>query len=217
MTLQVSWVSKQELVMHIVYFLFNNYIFYLRIFDTASNTAVEPVVDLAVVESLTEMGFPLVACKRAAILTQGAGLEAATQWIMEHMDDPDFLTPPLNSLSGRICVKKKKKIRMSLWGIVAPSAGTFKADEEGVAMLQSMGFSRSQCVKALQNTDNNVERAADWIFSHPDEINSDDCAPAPSATSATTSALSEPTFIDGPPGMKIVLRILILLTNFSSS
>lgn len=95
--------------MHIVYFLFNNYIFYLRIFDTASNTAVEPVVDLAVVESLTEMGFPLVACKRAAILTQGAGLEAATQWIMEHMDDPDFLTPPLNSLSGRICVEKKKK------------------------------------------------------------------------------------------------------------
>jgi ubiquitin carboxyl-terminal hydrolase 5/13 len=50
-------------------------------------------------------------------------------------------------------------------------AETFKPNEEGVAMLQSMGFSRSQCVKALQNTDNNVERAADWIFSHPDEIN----------------------------------------------
>lgn len=45
-------------------------------------------------------------------------------------------------------------------------------------MLESMGFTRAQCIKALQNTDNNVERAADWIFSHPDEINSVDSAPA---------------------------------------
>jgi uncharacterized UBP type Zn finger protein len=56
---------------------------------------------MAIVESLTEMGFPLVACKRAATLTHGRGLEAATQWIMEHMDDPDFLAPPPSSASGR--------------------------------------------------------------------------------------------------------------------
>ncbi|XP_057375327.1 ubiquitin carboxyl-terminal hydrolase 5-like [Daphnia carinata] len=158
----------------------------------ASNSAVEPAADLAVVESLTEMGFPLVACKRAAILTHGAGLEAATQWIMEHMDDPDFLTPLLNS-----------------------SSGIFKADEEGVAMLQSMGFSRSQCVKALQNTDNNVERAADWIFSHPDEISSGDCAPAPSATPTNASALSEPTFIDGPPVYELAAFISHMGTSTS--
>lgn len=78
---------------------------------------------------------------------------------------------------------------------------TFKPNEEGVAMLQSMGFSRSQCVKALQNTDNNVERAADWIFSHPDEINSDDFTPALSATPANAPTVSEPTFSDGPPGI----------------
>ena len=39
------------------------------------------------------MGFPAPACKRAAALTHGRGMEAATQWIMEHMDDPDFLAP----------------------------------------------------------------------------------------------------------------------------
>ena len=82
------------------------------------------------------------------------------------------------------------------------STGTFKPDEEGVAMLQSMGFSRSQCVKALKNTDNNVERAADWIFSHPDEINSDDCTPVVSASTVSAPSASEPTFTDGPPGMK---------------
>ncbi len=53
----------------------------------------EPAVDMSIVESLTEMAFPAAAYKRAATLTHGKGLEAATQWIMENMDDPDFLSP----------------------------------------------------------------------------------------------------------------------------
>jgi ubiquitin carboxyl-terminal hydrolase 5/13 len=48
---------------------------------------------MEIVGSLTEMGFPVEACKRAAYQTRGQGLESATQWIMEHMDDPDFLQP----------------------------------------------------------------------------------------------------------------------------
>jgi len=31
-----------------------------------------------------------------------------------------------------------------------------------------MGFSRDQAEMGLRNTDNNMERAVDWIFSHPD-------------------------------------------------
>jgi ubiquitin carboxyl-terminal hydrolase 5/13 len=96
-------------------------------------------------------------------------------------------------------------------------AETFKPNEEGVAMLQSMGFSRSQCVKALQNTDNNVERAADWIFSHPDEINSDDFTPALSATPANAPTVSEPTFSDGPPGIKKSFTITEYDNQFASS
>nr|CAG4643021.1 EOG090X0181 [Ilyocryptus agilis] len=118
--------------------------------DSASSAApAEPPVDMEIVASLTEMGFPFPACKRAATITHGRGLEAATQWIMEHMDDVDFLDP-----------------------LPSTTSATFQPDEEGIAMLQSMGFTRAQCIKALQNTDGNVERAADWIFSHPDEINS---------------------------------------------
>lgn len=75
--------------------------------------------------------------------------------------------------------------------------GSFKPDEDGIAMLQSMGFTRAQCIKALQNTDNNVERAADWIFSHPDEINSIEDAPAAAPTAPAASA--EVKFTDGPP------------------
>ncbi len=60
----------------------------------------EPPMDMEIVASLTEMGFPVPACKRAAALTHGRGLEAATQWIMEHMDDPDFLAPLTASAPG---------------------------------------------------------------------------------------------------------------------
>ena len=80
-------------------------------------------------------------------------------------------------------------------------------------MLQSMGFSRSQCIKALQNTDNNVERAADWIFSHPDEINSDDFVSA-EATPVNPPAVAEPTITDGPPGRKNICWCTRVLINF---
>ena len=35
---------------------------------------------------------------------------------------------------------------------------------DGLAMLEAMGMPTKKCVKALKETDNNVERAVDWIF-----------------------------------------------------
>lgn len=37
-----------------------------------------------------EMGFPQEACKKALFFTKNAGMEPATEWIMEHMADSDF-------------------------------------------------------------------------------------------------------------------------------
>lgn len=36
-------------------------------------------------------------------------------------------------------------------------------------MLLGMGMPEKKCIKALKETDNNTERAVDWIFSHPDD------------------------------------------------
>mgnify|MGYP002053700234 CR=1 FL=1 len=33
-----------------------------------------------------------------------------------------------------------------------------------------MSFTREQAINALKMTDNNVERAVDWIFAHPGEL-----------------------------------------------
>nr|CAG4650743.1 EOG090X0181 [Simocephalus serrulatus] len=155
--------------------------------DQTSDAPAELPIDMNIVDSLTEMGFPLAACKRAASLTRGNGLEAATQWIMEHMDDPDFLAP-----------------------LPTAASGTFTPNEEGVAMLESMGFSRAQCVKALQNTENNVERAADWIFSHPDEINHDGYVPA-----SCTPPGVDPTCVDGSPVYELAAFISHMGTSTS--
>lgn len=39
------------------------------------------------------MGFPWEACRKAVHFTGNTGTEAAMNWVMEHMDDPDFAEP----------------------------------------------------------------------------------------------------------------------------
>ena len=64
----------------------------------------------------------------------------------------------------------------------------------------AMSFSEAQARKALKNTNNNVERAVDWIFSHPDDLGDEEPAPAPAA--APSSDLT-----DGPPTYKMTAFI----------
>ena len=46
----------------------------------------------------------------------------------------------------------------------AAAASSFVPNPDGLAMLEAMGMPTKKCVKALKETDNNVERAVDWIF-----------------------------------------------------
>jgi hypothetical protein len=46
----------------------------------------------------------------------------------------------------------------------------FVADQTALEVVMGMGFTREQATKALKATNNNLERAADWIFSHQAEI-----------------------------------------------
>ncbi|XP_037094382.1 ubiquitin carboxyl-terminal hydrolase 5-like [Pollicipes pollicipes] len=117
----------------------------------AQLAAAEPQLDAAVLAQLADMGFPTEACRRALYNTQNSGVETAMNWIMEHMTDEDFAAPFV--VPG-----------------TQPAAGAFRADPEAVALIVSMGFTTSQAERALRETDNSVERAADWIFSHQAEL-----------------------------------------------
>ncbi|XP_033642208.1 ubiquitin carboxyl-terminal hydrolase 5-like [Asterias rubens] len=109
----------------------------------------EPEINEETVKQLQDMGFPREGCRKAVYHTKNTGVEPAMNWVFQHMGDADFSEPL--QLSG----PKKKS--------------DFVVNEDGVAMILSMGFSQEQAVRALKATDNNIERAADWIFSHLDE------------------------------------------------
>jgi len=99
------------------------------------------------------MGFPQNRCEKAAYVTKNAGAEVAMNWLLEHMEDSDIDTP--------IEVPKSS------------STTGFSPNEEAIGMLSSMGFSREQSTRALKATDNNLERATEWIFSHMDDMDQD--------------------------------------------
>eukprot|EP01102_Stenamoeba_stenopodia_P009647 TRINITY_DN2851_c0_g1_i5.p1 TRINITY_DN2851_c0_g1~~TRINITY_DN2851_c0_g1_i5.p1 ORF type:complete len:465 (-),score=84.78 TRINITY_DN2851_c0_g1_i5:287-1681(-) len=124
--------------------------------EDATKVATGPKADEGIVRALSEMGFAEARSRKAAVKTNNAGAEAAMNWLLEHMEDPDIDDPIEPS----------------------PSATESESvDEEGIAILVSMGFTVNQAKKALKATNNNVERATDWIFSHTDELDDDTAAP----------------------------------------
>lgn len=88
-----------------------------------------------------------------------SGVEAAMNWIFAHMEDPDFNDP-----------------------IEAPSSKSEDVPSEAISMLGAMGFSVKHATKALKATMNDLERAADWLFSRmgSPELDDDDQAETPS-------------------------------------
>ncbi|EDV95636.1 ubiquitin carboxyl-terminal hydrolase 5 [Drosophila grimshawi] len=150
------------------------------------------VFDEHVMSELVNMGFPPDACKRACFHTQNSSLEAASNWLMEHIADPDISDPfevPANNRIGD------------------GAAAKFVANPESLAMLMSMGFDEMQAVAALKATDGNVERATDWIFSHADCIDEVPPVSAPTPASAPTTATATSNYRDGNGKYKLMAFI----------
>lgn len=111
----------------------------------------EFVPDPAIVSQLMGMGFSENGCKRAAIATKNSSAEACMEWVFAHMEDPDFNDPPV------------------------PTNGREKeADDEfpseAISSLTAMGFTDAQARAALKTSGGSLERAADWLFSHTDDL-----------------------------------------------
>ncbi|XP_012275287.1 ubiquitin carboxyl-terminal hydrolase 5 [Orussus abietinus] len=135
-----------------------------------------PIYNKALLAFLMDMGFPLESCKRALYFTANRGLEPATTWLMDHITDSDFaerFVPP------GICSNT--------------DSSAFVPNPDAVNMVMAMGFTKEQATKALKETDNNLERAADWIFSHQSELNAMD----------TEEEHVEPPFRDGSGKYKL--------------
>ncbi|KAI9762571.1 MAG: hypothetical protein M4579_000374 [Chaenotheca gracillima] len=100
---------------------------------------------------LEGMGFPRVRCEKALHATGNADAEAAMTWLFSHMEDPD-IDAPVDLGSG------------------GSSAGSGNVvDPEKIENLGAMGFGPPQARKALKETGGDMERAVEWLFSHPDD------------------------------------------------
>ncbi|KAI5745346.1 hypothetical protein M8J76_010288 [Diaphorina citri] len=160
----------------------------------------EVVLDPAILAYLGDMGFPPEACKKAVYFTNNAGPEPATQWIMQHMSDSDFGDPFV--IPGTTGASK--------------SAPAFVPNEDAVDSITSMGFTRPQAIRALKETNNNVERAVDYIFSHAGELDSEpmDTSVPPQSSSQGASTPSE-TYRDGSGKYRLVAFISHMGTSAS--
>lgn len=116
------------------------------------------VPDANAVAQLEAMGFPRNRCERALHVTGNSDANAAMEWLFGHMEDPD-IDDPLD-LGGQ------------------PAAAGGSADPEKIEMLGAMGFAAPQAKKALKETGGDVERAVEWLFSHPDDQGLEEDAPS---------------------------------------
>jgi ubiquitin carboxyl-terminal hydrolase 5/13 len=111
------------------------------------------IANEAAVEQLMGMGFPKNRCEKALHATGNTDSNAAMEWLFGHMEDPD-IDDPL---------------------VIAPTSGsggtaTDAADPEKIELLCGMGFSIPQARKGLRETGGDVERAVEWVFSHPEDV-----------------------------------------------
>uniref|UniRef100_A0A3Q4HK96 Ubiquitin carboxyl-terminal hydrolase n=1 Tax=Neolamprologus brichardi TaxID=32507 RepID=A0A3Q4HK96_NEOBR len=140
-------------------------------------------IDEAAVMQLAEMGFPLEACRKAVYYTGNMGPEMAFNWIIAHMEEPDFAEP----LTLPSMIDPGPSAGDSPTG-AAPLGNS--PPEESIAILTSMGFPRTHSIHALKATNNNLERALDWIFTHPEEEEESDALSDMADTEPNDNAFS---------------------------
>lgn len=148
--------------------------------EQAAPAAPEIQIDESIVMQLVSMGFDMEGCRKAVYHTKNQGIESAMNWVLEHMGDPDFSAPLSIQASG--------------------STGPTTVNEEAVGFITAMGFTRNQAVKALKATDNNLERAADWIVSHAHELD-------PLEDESQSSQETGPQYKDGPGKYRLIAFI----------
>lgn len=158
-----------------------------------------------------DMGFTLDASKRAAYNTREANnAEVSINWALTHMEDADFNDP--------------FQVPAQQPPVIAPATATASParrstgktyKEDDINSIISFGFSRAQAMKALDATDNNLERAADWIFTHPDELmDTNEAAPVAAApTAVAAQAAASNNLKDGNGVYKLIGFVSHMGTN----
>ncbi|KAL7542759.1 hypothetical protein ACHAXR_012827 [Thalassiosira sp. AJA248-18] len=144
--------------------------------EEATAAPAAPAVDEGALGQLMDMGFNMNGCKRALMAVGGSNVEAAMNWVFEHNADPDFNDP------------------LPEGGAAAPAAAPSSSDvDETVVMslVENLGcFTADQVRAAVKHCSGAADRAADWLFSHMDDLDGAIAALESTSTAATTEGTS---------------------------
>jgi ubiquitin carboxyl-terminal hydrolase 5/13 len=156
----------------------------------------KPQYNEEVVAMLVAMDIPRVRAERASHATMGQPADAAMDWLFSHLEDADIDKP-----------------------LPAPSSGAAPAgpavNPEFVMMLTSMGFTDKQATKALKECGGDAERAADWLFSRADSLDTMDVdEPAPGAKAGAEK--KDQNLKDGPAKYRLFAMVSHMGTSTMS-
>lgn len=146
-------------------------------------------VDEGAVAQLMDMGFGLNGCIRALNAVGGSNVELAMNWVFEHNGDPDFNDPLPEA------------------GNAAASVPTDFGVDEGVvsSLVENLGcFTADQVRAALKQCSGAADRAADWLFSHMDDLDGAIARLSTASTSAEPPSSVTTSLEDGEGKYKLV-------------
>jgi ubiquitin carboxyl-terminal hydrolase 5/13 len=146
----------------------------------ASTSSTAFVPNQIALSQLESMGFPLVRCEKALHATGNEDAETAMTWLFAHMDDGDIDTP-LDLGQGSTAASG-----------AGGGGGGGGDDAEKIAQLGDMGITAPQARKALRECAGDVNRALDWVFSHPDDAGDVDGASSSAAAGRAPPAPKAP-------------------------
>ncbi|PVU94928.1 hypothetical protein BB561_002170 [Smittium simulii] len=124
----------------------------IELMDPVENTDNSVNIDYEKVSILASSGFPEDWCIYALHEKGNNDIEIAMNWLVDNIDQ---LSTPAPSISS-----KKNS-----------SDSSFKVNDDLVNTICEMGFTVPQSKLALEKTNNDIERAMDWLFNNSSELN----------------------------------------------
>mmetsp|Transcript_558 Transcript_558/g.975 ORF Transcript_558/g.975 Transcript_558/m.975 type:complete len:936 (+) Transcript_558:715-3522(+) len=116
-------------------------------------------IDEESLAQLMDMGFGMNGCIRALHAVGGSNVELAMNWIFEHNNDADFNDPlptdTHNSSNNANSYSSSTGVDEEIVSSLVENLGCFTADQVRAALLECGGA---------------ADRAADWLFSHMDDL-----------------------------------------------
>ena len=153
-----------------------------------SNAPAAPAIDEGALGQLMDMGFGMNACKRALTAVGGSNVEAAMSWVFEHNTDPDF-NDPLPEGDSTAAASSSSDVDESVVMSLVENLGCFTADQVRAAVKHCSGA---------------ADRAADWLFSHMDDIDSAVAALESTSSGASSLPTSSTPLEDGEGSYNLI-------------